>query len=141
MFAPYAVYTILHRDRLDAIAKSGKTAQLNETKRWVTGRALHIEAQKQGEDMVILYGDASHCSDLLYWGRLTEIQVDANGTRYTVADLSALSLKKTQELVLQSTNSGNGLRLLEIGILRMSSKTEAISVGTLHTTVAFWLRV
>jgi hypothetical protein len=104
MFAPYAVYTILHRDALNEIAKSGRAKQLSETKRWVAGRELFDEAQRRGQTMAILYGDATECSSLLYWGRLTRVDVDSEGTRYTVDALTALSRKKTQELVLRSTN-------------------------------------
>jgi hypothetical protein len=106
MLAPYAVYTILHRDALNEIAKSGRARQLRETKRWVAGRDLFDEAQRQGQAMAILYGDATECSSLLYWGRLTRVDVDSEGTGYTVDTLIALSQKKTQELVLRSTNAG-----------------------------------
>jgi hypothetical protein len=54
--------------------------------------------------MAILYADATRCSQLLYWGRLKGIDVDSDGTRYTVANLTPISQKKTQELVLRSTN-------------------------------------
>jgi hypothetical protein len=54
--------------------------------------------------MAILYADATRCSKLLYWGRLKGIDVDSDGTRYIVANLTPISRKKTQELVLRSTN-------------------------------------
>src|ERR1700722_16865662 len=103
MFAPYAVYTILHRDKLKKIAKSETVAPLYEKKRWVTGHELFDEARRQGQAMAILYADSNHCSKLLYWGRITALDVSSGGTRYTVADLTPLSRKKTQELVLRST--------------------------------------
>src|SRR3984957_103070 len=103
MFAPYAVYTILHRDKLKRIAKSGKVTSLYEKKRWVTGRELFDEASRQGQAMAILYADANECSTLLYWGRISALDVSSDGTRYTVADLTPLSRKKTQQLVLRST--------------------------------------
>jgi hypothetical protein len=105
MYAPYAVYTILHRDTLREIAGSGKVTPLNEKKRWVTGRDLFNEAQRKGQEMVILYADANECSKLLYWGKLTGIEVDSNGTRFSIAELTALTQKTTQELVLKSTKA------------------------------------
>jgi hypothetical protein len=62
------------------------------------------EARRQGQEMVILYADANHCSKLLYWGRITVLNVSSDGTYYTVADLTPLSRRRTQELVLKSTN-------------------------------------
>jgi hypothetical protein len=103
-FANYAIYTILHRDTLNRIAESGKMTPLYEKKRWVTGAELFEKAHRQGREMAILYADATHCSRLLYWGRVEAIEVSSNGTRYTVADLTPLSRRKTQELVLLSTN-------------------------------------
>ena len=76
-----------------------------ETKRWVTGDLLFNEARRHGQEMVIFYADANHCSKLLYWGRITDLNVSSDGTYYTVADLTPLSRRRTQELVLKSTNA------------------------------------
>jgi hypothetical protein len=103
-FAPYAVYTILHSDTLRNIASEKSPQPRKETKRWVTGGLLFNEARRQGQEMVILYADANHCSKLLYWGRITALKVHSDGTQFTVADLTPLSRRRTQELVLKSTN-------------------------------------
>jgi hypothetical protein len=103
-FAPFSIYTIMHHDTLKRIAEIGRSALLYEKKRWVTGHQLFVEARKQGQEMAVLYADASHCSKLLYWGRLEGVDVDVDGTRYTVADLTPLSRRKTQHLVLESSN-------------------------------------
>lgn len=102
--APFAVYTILHHEKLNAMAEAGGTKTLRAKKRWVTGRELFVAARKNGQEMAILYADAVHCSRLLYWGRLVALDVHDEGTRYTVADLAPLSNKRTQGLVLRSTN-------------------------------------
>jgi hypothetical protein len=103
-FAPFSIYTIMHHDTLKRIAEIGRDALLYEKKRWVTGHQLFVKARKQGQEMAVLYADASHCSKLLYWGRLTRVDVDVDGTGYTVADLTPLSRRKTQHLVLRSSN-------------------------------------
>jgi hypothetical protein len=103
-FAPFAVYTILHHDTLKKMAEGRKAEKLNEKKRWVTGSELFVAARSKGQEMAILYADAVHCSRLLYWGRLVALDVHDDGTRYTVADLAPLYSKRTQGLVLRSTN-------------------------------------
>lgn len=71
----------------------------------MAGGELFGEALDKGQEMAILYADATRYSRLLYWGRLEGIDVDSDGTRYLVADLTPpISRKKTQELVLRSTN-------------------------------------
>jgi hypothetical protein len=104
-FAPYAVYTILNSDTLRKMARKKTPHSTRETKRWVTGGLVFNEARRQGQEMVILYADANHCSKLLYWGRITDLNVTSDGTHYTVADLTPVSLRRTQELVLKSTNA------------------------------------
>jgi hypothetical protein len=104
-FAPYAVYTILHPRALKDIAENNQAAPLREKKRWVRGGLLFNEARRQGQEMVIVFADATRCSKLLFWGRLTALDVNSDGTRYAVAGLTSLSGKKTQGLVLRSTNA------------------------------------
>jgi hypothetical protein len=102
--APHSVYTILRPERLDEIAKRAKPTTLRETKRWVTAKTLFDEAHERGEEMAVLYADAANdCSKLLYWGKIGSMEVDARGTSYSVNDLVALSRRRTQELVLRST--------------------------------------
>jgi hypothetical protein len=102
--APHSVYTILRPERLDQIAKSTKPTSLRETKRWVAAKGLFDEAHERGDEMAVLYADAAvDCSKLLYWGKIGSMEVDDGGTTYSVTDLVAISGRRTQELVLRST--------------------------------------
>jgi hypothetical protein len=102
--ASSAVYTILHPDRLGEIAASARPTRLRETKRWVTAKKLFDEARRQDRDMGVLYADAAYdCSKLIYWGKVTQMDLDAHGTSYTVTELANLTGHRTQELVLCST--------------------------------------
>jgi len=103
-FANDAVYTILDPNELARLAAAHKPAPLRETKRWVAAKVLFDEARARNFEMVVLYADAANdCSKLIYWGTLTELEVDATGTSYTVANLVPLKRHRTQELVLRST--------------------------------------
>lgn len=100
-----AVYTILHPKQLAGIATGGKPVTLRETKRWVTAKRLFDNACEHGVAMIVFYADAAHdCSKLIFWGQLTQLDVDATGTNYTVANLTPLAGHRTQELVLRSSN-------------------------------------
>ena len=103
-FAPHAVYTILHADTLRKIASRKRPQALTAKRRWVTGAILFNEARRKGQDMVILYADAKHCSKLLYWGRITALSVSDDGTNFSVAALTPVSRRRTQDLVLRSNN-------------------------------------
>ncbi|HET9960685.1 MAG TPA: hypothetical protein VFQ61_39710, partial [Polyangiaceae bacterium] len=104
-FAEQAVYTILNPKLLAEWASSTDDAQLRETKRWVTAKRYFDDAQRRGLEMAVIYADAAQdCSKLIYWGRLTSVEVDADGTSYTVAGLTPLTGHRTQELVLLSTS-------------------------------------
>jgi hypothetical protein len=50
----------------------------------------------------------TRCSHLKYWGLLTDISVQDDGTVYTVDRLRKLTRRKTQQLVLRSTCALNG---------------------------------
>ncbi len=103
-YADDAVYTIRDPKYLAGLAKRGEVATLRESKRWVTAKTLFESARKQQLEMVVLYADAARdCSKLIYWGRLTRVDVHESGTEYDVANLRPLSRHRTQELVLLST--------------------------------------
>ena len=111
--ADFAVYTILHPDRLDAIARTNGSTRLRETKRWVTAKRIFDEARVGGHDVVVLYADAAvDCSRLIFSGIVESLDVDENGTTYSVRDVVPLRGHRTQELVLHSsgTNIAEGYR-------------------------------
>jgi hypothetical protein len=110
-----AVYTIRHPQELAAIVANRKPATLRENKRWVTAKTLFEAARKQDDALVVIYADAAHdCSKLICWGTLTQIDVDATGTSYTVANLSPLSHHRTQELVLRSPRNRHSEPIISI---------------------------
>ncbi|CAN5197791.1 hypothetical protein BH09MYX1_BH09MYX1_51630 [soil metagenome] len=103
-FAEHAIYTILAETTLDELAKRSGDIDLRETKRWVTGKRLFDAAKRVGNEMAVIYADAAYdCSKLVYWGRLTHLEVSATGTSYTVTDLRPIRRHRAQELVLEST--------------------------------------
>ncbi|MBI5365980.1 MAG: hypothetical protein HZA54_02990 [Planctomycetes bacterium] len=112
--AAEAVYTILHPDHLHGLAATGKPATLRVRKRWVKAHENFLKARAAGLDVAVLYADAANdCSKLLYWGKVTELNIDAHGSAYTVSELRPIRGRRTQELVL----SGTGARIAE-GYLR-----------------------
>jgi hypothetical protein len=130
--APDAVYTILHPEWLDEIAKSAQPARLRETKRWVTAKVLFDEARERGEEMAILFADAANdCSKLLYWSKLCTLEVDETGTSYTMTELRPLRGRRTQELVLRSTN-----KMIAEGYLRPYAVVRTPSFINEHETDA-----
>jgi len=75
-----------------------------ESKAWVTGQQLWQQAKDANVDFPILLGDATDCSRLVYWGLLTEVQVEGETTRFTVDRVRMLPEEHTpQELVLRRT--------------------------------------
>lgn len=102
--ARYCVYSIVHKDRLANAARIGTSDEFREAKPWVTALDLWQRAANDGERMVVMLGDATDCSTLLYWGVLTNVKVGASKTSYTVDRLRRLSKgHRPQELILRRT--------------------------------------
>ena len=78
------VYTIRGGKELACVARRRRVPPFIEGKRWVTASKLWHEARKGGEGMPVLFGDATDCSRLLYWGWLTEIAVGDRETSFKV---------------------------------------------------------
>jgi hypothetical protein len=102
--ASTCIYTILHPDRLaEAAALRGPTTFV-VGQRMVTAEALFNEATTAGQAVAVLFGDATECSRLVYWARLTAISLGDSDTHYTVFPVCPLpTTRSTQELVLAST--------------------------------------
>lgn len=100
-----AIYTITHPEKLEAILdQEGGSGTLTESKPWTSGLKLLEQARKANLDLPVLFADALDCSRLLFWARLTDIDITAGGTRYTFERLTRLpGRRSTQELVLLST--------------------------------------
>jgi hypothetical protein len=65
----HCIYTIVHADLLAAAERQGGAATFSEAKPWVICMELWQRAQKAGVAMPVLLGDATDCSQLLYWGQ------------------------------------------------------------------------
>jgi len=103
MLAEHAVYTIAHPESLQPLLKQRGPIPRHQTKRWVTADALFQKALCAGQDMAIVFGDATHCTRLKFWGLISSLHVREDGTDFEVTDLKPLHGKRTQQLVLRST--------------------------------------
>ena len=100
----YCIYTIVKKETLEAAEKQSGNFSNTEKRAWVTGFALWQKAQAKHVGMPILFGDAADCSQLIYWGVLTEVRVVGDGTEYSVDRVRKLSPSLSpQDLVLRST--------------------------------------
>jgi hypothetical protein len=98
------VYTIIDGKELNRLFKTRGTCSFKEKKRWVTAESKWQKGRSENLNMPILFGDAAHCSHLLYWGLLTELEVRDGGTSFAVDHLRKISgRRETQDLALLST--------------------------------------
>jgi hypothetical protein len=64
------------------------------------------DAQAANIGLAILFGDATDCSRLEYWGLLTHVEIEDAQTLYTADRIRRLpSLHTPQELVLRKTGN------------------------------------
>jgi len=98
------VYTIVEGPQLDRLFEDGLEVHREERKPWVTAEKMFHDARAANKDLPVLFGDAAHCSRLLYWGLLTDIHLQNGTTSFAVDRLRKIRGKhKTQELVLRSS--------------------------------------
>ena len=98
------VYTIVEGSQLDRLFEDGLEVHREERRPWMTAEKMFHDARAANKDMPILFGDAAHCSRLLYWGLLTDIHLQNGATSFAVDRLRKIRGKhKTQELVLRSS--------------------------------------
>ena len=103
-FSEYCVYTIKQSEELEERAKNRQPATFTVWRSWATGERLWREAVAAKKAMPVLLGDATDCSRLLYWGFLTNVQVDGNETSFSIGQVRAMKDKHSpQELILRST--------------------------------------
>ncbi|HZW32975.1 MAG TPA: hypothetical protein VFF52_19830 [Isosphaeraceae bacterium] len=103
-FSEHCIYTIVHTDLLAEAARKAEPTRFRESKAWVTGRQLWQQAQAAGVGFPVLFGDATDCSRLEYWGPLTGVEIEGEATRFTVDRVRPLQgAHNPQELVLRST--------------------------------------
>jgi hypothetical protein len=102
--AETCVYTILHPDKLAEAAALRGPSTFVVGQRMVTAATLFAEARAADRDVAVLFGDATQCSRLVFWGRLTGIDVGESDTHYTVFPVRSLGrVRSTQDLMLEST--------------------------------------
>ena len=98
------IYTIADAKGLAKAAIGGGAVSFAEKKAWVTGFSLWQAAAAAHLQMPVLFADATDCSRLLYWGLLEKIQIERDGTKYSVDRIRKLKgSHRPQELVLRST--------------------------------------
>jgi len=112
--APFSVYTILNRSKLDSAFRCHRFSTFHERKRWVSAVQLWMLAQKRGEHFAAVLADAKDCANVIYWGIVTDITLDDDGTSFSIRDLVKVEPPRpTQTLVLQSSG-----RTISVGYRR-----------------------
>jgi hypothetical protein len=97
------VYTIVEGSQLDRLFEDGREVHRELRMPWVKAENMFHDARAANKDLPVLFGDAAHCSRLLYWGLLKDIHVQDGVTSFVVGRLRKIRGKhKTQELVLCS---------------------------------------
>jgi hypothetical protein len=103
-FSEHCIYTIVHINQLAKAAREGGPTTFPESRAWVTGQQLWQQARAAGLGFPVLFGDATDCSRLEYWGLLTGVEIKDKATSYIVDRVRPLPGSHTpQELVLRRT--------------------------------------
>ncbi len=117
----FCIYTIAHTDKLNDIfeRKNGK-GRLIERKKWATAQRLLSDSKRNHKQMYVVFASAEQTEDLIYWAKLEDIKIEADGnndlaTTYRFSGLTPFStpLPKKSFLVLKS----NG-RSISTGFIR-----------------------
>ena len=100
----FSIYTIAHGAKLAKAARKSRATKFSEAKIWKTGDRLQTKAKSAGAVMPVVFGDATNCRYLLWWGILKTIVIEDTTTHYFVEQVRPIKGKHTpQELVLRST--------------------------------------
>ena len=103
-FTQKCVYTILHPDRLAEAAALRGPSTFVVRQRMVAAETILQGARATKERVAVLFGDATDCSRLVYWGTLVSISVGTNDTHYSVCPLLPLEPGyRPQDLTLDSS--------------------------------------
>lgn len=107
LLSKQAVYTIAHPETLRQLYdEENGYGSLPEGKRWTTAVSLWHDAQICDETLPIVFADATDCSRLIYWARVSSINVEDDGTRYSFSGLKKIpGSHSPQELVLTHTGA------------------------------------
>ncbi|MGE0132009.1 MAG: hypothetical protein AB7U82_28340 [Blastocatellales bacterium] len=109
----FCIYTIAHTSKLNEIfeKKNGK-GSLTERKKWVMAQRLLSGAKRNQEQMYVVFASAEECDDLIYWAKLEDVNIEADGndrstTIYCFSNLTPFPspFPKKISLILRSGNS------------------------------------
>jgi hypothetical protein len=103
----YCIYTMLHKQKLAEIFRSGGVGEAKEKKVWKEGQRLFLEAQKNEERMPVVFNAADTGGGLIYYAFLAAVEIDKDdsSTTYKFTQLTKLEDKlPLSSLKLKSTN-------------------------------------
>lgn len=100
----FCVYTIASRDHLDAAAAKDSPFANTEGRRWVAAEDYLEKSKSEGVRVPIVLGNAQDCSELLYWGLLTGVELQPSSTRYTVDRLRPLRAGHAPQELVRAKN-------------------------------------
>ena len=109
-FSKHAIYTMRHSSELGYIHTSGGSGTFVERKSWRTGLDLFRQAQSAGLSMPVIFSAAEEDSGLIYYARLTAVELDEDRgtTSYSFADLLKIEPARPKS-ALKLISTGNNL--------------------------------
>jgi hypothetical protein len=105
-FSKHCIYAIRHSEQLDHVYGTSRIGEFQENTNWKTGKKLFEDAQADGEILPIIFGAAEANLGLIYWARLTGVQVDDAGetTTYLFTNLARIApARDKNDLTVVST--------------------------------------
>lgn len=78
---PYCIYTIRKRDDLDKVFINGGKGEFSENTKWATGLRYLENARSKGQILPLIFADASSIDGLIYYARLTDIEIMPDGKK------------------------------------------------------------
>ena len=103
----YCIYAIRHTDRLaDVYENEGGSCSFRENSRWVTGERLFSDAQKNGEQMPVVFAAAEKWSGLLYYAMLNAVEIDSDvsETRYSFTGLTPFDKERPKSSLIKKSD-------------------------------------
>lgn len=70
----FCIYTILHSNKLKHFCRDGGTGIFTENKKWTAALALWERAEKENEQLPLIFAAAQSVSKLIYWGVITHLK-------------------------------------------------------------------
>jgi hypothetical protein len=108
MLANWCVYAIKSRADLHEAATKG-TATFIEKKRWAVAARLLEEAQRNSDNLAIVFAAAEKTNELIAWGLLDKIEVGESTTSYTFSDVKLFEGRRPRKTELRKRSDGQPL--------------------------------